>query len=75
MLILAIQDVTGNEKSSKAVVTIYDIFGIAPQTIQGADLLAAALDALVLMPDFFKGAGKKNEWVGEGMFIRIQEPT
>lgn len=27
-----------------------------PQTIQGADRLAQSLDAVVLMPDFFKGA-------------------
>ena len=28
---------------------------MAPQTLQGADRLAAHMDALVLVPDFFKG--------------------
>jgi dienelactone hydrolase len=35
---------------------IYDIFGNAPQTFQGADMLAEGLDAVVIVPDFFKGA-------------------
>lgn len=34
---------------------IYDVFGLANQTLQGADLLAARLNAVVLVPDFFKG--------------------
>ncbi|KAI0317998.1 dienelactone hydrolase [Amylostereum chailletii] len=44
---------TGPASSALALVTIYDIFGFKPQTQQGADLLAAALDARVVMPDFF----------------------
>lgn len=34
---------------------MYDVFGFAPQTLQGADLLSHSLGALVLVPDFFKG--------------------
>jgi dienelactone hydrolase len=30
--------------------------------LQGADLLAAALDAIVIVPDFFKGKPAQNEW-------------
>lgn len=48
-------DITGSQTSTKAIVDVSDIFGLAPQTLQGADLLAAALNALVLVPDFFKG--------------------
>lgn len=36
---------------------------MAPQTLQGADMLAAGLDAVVLVPDFFKGSPAKHEWV------------
>ena len=43
-----------------------DIFGLAPQTLQGADLLAAALDALVLVPDFFKGEPAQGAWFAGG---------
>jgi hypothetical protein len=33
-------DITGDEsKSTKAIVDIYDIFGLANQTLQGADLV------------------------------------
>lgn len=53
---------TGSETSTKGIVDIYDIFGPAPQTLQGADLIAAALEALVIVPDFFKGHPAQNEW-------------
>lgn len=45
---------------------VYDIFGLAPQTLQGADLLAAALNALVLVPDFFKGEPAQGAWFADG---------
>jgi dienelactone hydrolase len=44
---------------------IYDAFGVSPQSLQGADLLAAALSPLgtaVIMPDFFQGKAAKAEW-------------
>jgi dienelactone hydrolase len=44
-------------------VDIYDVFGMASQTIQGADLLAARLNAVVLIPDFFGGEPLKYEYV------------
>lgn len=49
--------VTGTRDAKSAVVIVYDIFGFFPQTIQGADIIAAQLDALVVMPDFFHGEG------------------
>jgi dienelactone hydrolase len=58
--------VTGSQTSTKAVVDVYDIFGLAPQTLQGADLLATALDALVLVPDFFKGEPAQAELFAGG---------
>lgn len=49
-------DVAGNpEAAKKGIIDVYDVFGNAPQTLQGADMLAEALDAVVLVPDFFKG--------------------
>jgi dienelactone hydrolase len=36
---------------------------MASQTIQGADLLAARLNAVVLIPDFFDGEPLKHEYV------------
>jgi dienelactone hydrolase len=45
------------EKPTKVIIHIYDIFGIWPQTLQGADRLAAHTGAAVLVPDFFEGDG------------------
>lgn len=61
-----VTDVTGSQTSTKAIVDVMDIFGLAPQTLQGADLLAAALDALVLVPDFFKGEPAQGAWFAGG---------
>lgn len=47
--------VTGPRDAQHAVMVIYDIFGFFPQTIQGADIIASQLNALVFMPDFFQG--------------------
>ncbi|KAI1323577.1 hypothetical protein F5Y16DRAFT_333265 [Xylariaceae sp. FL0255] len=49
--------VTGPPSATKGVVTIYDIFGYYPQTLQGADIMATSDDTKyrVLMPDWFKG--------------------
>ncbi|KAA1468457.1 dienelactone hydrolase [Dentipellis sp. KUC8613] len=46
--------ITGPATSETAVVCVYDIFGFKPQTQQGADRLADALHARVVMPDFFE---------------------
>jgi len=54
--------VTGSLDSKKAIVDIYDIFGMASQTLQGADLLAAAVGALVVVPDLLKGAVAEEKW-------------
>ena len=43
------------------LVDIYDIFGVASQTLQGADLLAARLNAVVLVPDFFEGESLSHD--------------
>lgn len=44
---------SGQGTSDIALVSVFDIFGFFPQTQQGADLLAASLNASVYMPDFF----------------------
>ncbi|RDW84464.1 hypothetical protein BP6252_02054 [Coleophoma cylindrospora] len=54
--------VTGSPTSTRGIFDIYDVFGLSPQTMQGADLLAKALDALVIIPDFFKGNPINPEW-------------
>ncbi|KAH8120485.1 hypothetical protein DFH11DRAFT_1499585 [Phellopilus nigrolimitatus] len=46
--------VTGPPSSDTALVSIFDIFGFYPQTQQGADKLAVAMNAAVYMPDFFE---------------------
>ncbi|CAG8040316.1 unnamed protein product [Penicillium salamii] len=55
--------VTGNTTASIGLVDLYDVFGLASQTLQGADILAARLNAVVLVPDFFEGDSLKRESV------------
>jgi hypothetical protein len=53
-------DETGSSKAKNAILLIYDIFGMYPQTIQGADILASSITEIsgvptkVFMPDWFK---------------------
>jgi len=47
--------IVGPESSDKAIVVCYDVFGYYPQTIQGADILAATCNATVVMPDVTHG--------------------
>jgi len=49
--------VTG-DKSDTALIVVYDIFGYASQTLQGADILAKTTGAQVLMPDFLGEGGE-----------------
>lgn len=46
--------IVGPEKTKRALVCVFDIFGYWPQTQQGADILAKTLNAKVFMPDFFE---------------------
>ncbi|KAJ5771562.1 hypothetical protein N7520_002091 [Penicillium odoratum] len=55
--------ITGNASSTIGLVDIYDIFGLSNQTLQGADLLAQRLNALVLVPDFFEGDALSHDTV------------
>jgi dienelactone hydrolase len=52
----------GQLLQKKAILVIYDIFGFFPQTIQGADILAASGDYQVFMPDFFEGQPADIAW-------------
>ncbi|KAI0428381.1 hypothetical protein F5Y09DRAFT_332624 [Xylaria sp. FL1042] len=56
--------VTGPSGTTKGVVTIYDIFGYYPQTLQGADIVASsgATKYKVFIPDWFKGDPAALEW-------------
>lgn len=56
--------IVGSDTAATAVIDIYDVFGMAPQTLQGADRLSAHLNgALVLVPDFFEGAAMLEDWM------------
>jgi dienelactone hydrolase len=54
---------TGPADAKRAIIFIYDIFGPAPQTLQGADRLADAIGARVLVPDFFDGERAQPGWM------------
>lgn len=60
--LIVVLDITGNESPSKGIVDVYDVFGLQAQTLQGADRLASSLNALVIMPDFCKGAPADPAW-------------
>ncbi|KAH8760982.1 Alpha/Beta hydrolase protein [Diaporthe sp. PMI_573] len=49
--------VTGPSDATKGIIVIYDIFGFADQTVQGADILATSETTKysVFIPDFLKG--------------------
>ncbi|KAJ5096678.1 dienelactone hydrolase [Penicillium angulare] len=55
--------ITGPGNAASGIVEIYDIFGLSSPTLQGADLLATRLNALVLMPDFFHGEAAQPDWL------------
>ncbi|KAJ2980767.1 hypothetical protein NUW58_g6860 [Xylaria curta] len=57
--------VTGPPDASKAILSVYDIFGFFPQTLQGADILATGdteQSYQVFMPDFFNGNPALMDW-------------
>lgn len=56
---------TGPTTAKSAILTIYDIFGFFPQTLQGADILAHADQEhqyQVFIPDFFEGKPADISW-------------
>ncbi|KAI0098953.1 alpha/beta-hydrolase [Hypoxylon sp. NC0597] len=56
---------TGPADLEKAILSVYDIFGLFPQTIQGADILAGGdveKKYQVYIPDFFMGSPAKIDW-------------
>lgn len=57
-------DVTGPADATRAVIDIYDVFGPASQTIQGADRLSQHIGGcLVFVPDLLEGKYVKSEWM------------
>ncbi|RMZ81170.1 hypothetical protein DV737_g2637, partial [Chaetothyriales sp. CBS 132003] len=57
--------VTGPSDADTAIFLIYDIFGFFPQTIQGADILAASdkdRPKQVFIPDFWDGNAANIDW-------------
>ncbi|KAL7629819.1 hypothetical protein AAE478_001342 [Parahypoxylon ruwenzoriense] len=55
--------VIGPKSPSKAIIDIYDVFGLAPQKLQGADRLSASLNALIIVPDFLEGVYAQDCWL------------
>lgn len=57
--------VTGPSDATKGLVTVYDIFGYYPQTLQGADILATsgATKYKVFIPDWFVGEPAQLSWL------------
>ncbi|TRX92181.1 hypothetical protein FHL15_007048 [Xylaria flabelliformis] len=58
-------NVTGSTDALKGLVSVFDIFGYADQTIQGADILAigdSQQKYQVFMPDWFDGHSCPVEW-------------
>ncbi|KAI0880507.1 alpha/beta-hydrolase [Annulohypoxylon maeteangense] len=55
--------VIGPPSPQIAIIDVYDVFGPAPQTLQGADRLSASLNALVIVPDFCKGVYMQEAWM------------
>lgn len=55
-------DVAGNTSSKTGIVVIYDIFGFYPQTLQGADLLAAQTGAVTFVPDVLENEYALQAW-------------
>ncbi|KAF2274189.1 dienelactone hydrolase [Westerdykella ornata] len=56
--------VTGSDEATKGIVSIFDIFGFATQTLQGADILAESnrnQSYKVFIPDWFHGNPVPNE--------------
>lgn len=56
---------TGPSDASKAILSVYDIFGFVPQTLQGADILATGdteQNYQVFVPDFFEGNPADISW-------------
>jgi dienelactone hydrolase len=55
-MLTTLVDTIGSYKSKLAIVSIYDIFGITPPTLLGADYLSQLPpQPLIIMPDLFKG--------------------
>ena len=62
-------DAVGPSDATVAILSIHDIFGFFPQTIQGADLVSASLTnsptpkpTVVVIPDFFSGNPADVAW-------------
>ncbi|KAL3419454.1 AIM2 family protein C30D10.14 [Phlyctema vagabunda] len=54
--------VTGSTSARNAIICFYDAFGASQQILQGADLVAITLNAIILVPDFFRGNPAQYEW-------------
>ncbi|KAI8088968.1 uncharacterized protein BX664DRAFT_331866 [Halteromyces radiatus] len=74
----------GPADAKKAIVVMYDIFGLHPNTKQFADLLAKYCKYKVVMPHFFKGHDctmeilqdrpRLMEWIGKYGSIEVITP-
>lgn len=62
----SLTDTTGPSGAKEAILIIYDIFGFAEQTLQGADILAHSDEShqyQVFIPDFLEGSYAEHSWL------------
>lgn len=61
---------TGPATADTAIVLVYDVFGLVPQILQGADILAHSTSSdhqyQAYMPDFMKGEVAQAAWFEPG---------
>lgn len=68
-ILTTLADVAGDKAATRAIVWVFDIFGFSPQTLRGADIVAASLSSsskgpvAVLVPDWFDGTVADKAWV------------
>lgn len=71
-------DVTGSETATTGILLIYDIFGFASQTLQGADILATSdkhHEYKVFIPDFLLGEYAQKEWFANDEGKKVHLPN
>lgn len=71
-------DVTGSETATTGILLIYDIFGFASQTLQGADILATSdkhHEYKVFIPDFLLGEYAQKGWFADDEGKKVHLPN
>ncbi|KAI8608401.1 dienelactone hydrolase [Chytriomyces sp. MP71] len=59
--------------STHAVIWVHDIFGVHPNAKQAVDIVSAAINAHVILPDFFRGALPDRSKGREAILAFVEE--